>query len=258
MQLERRRVIASGIAALVLMTTTYPALSWSGERASRSQLLAQFKNTHDFRQQLQVAKRIAALHDRGVLPPLIGWLHQEDRHLRANAAFIFASLGDRRGFDAIQTILDDRSYRLEGQGVVSIEHFEGASFSVEAQIAADRWYAANLLGDLKDPRSVAMLLSLLNDKDLKYDVPWALGKLGDRRAIAPLIQTVADGDPTMRVFSIAALQTLGAKDALPALHGLLTDNGISRIGKRVTVADTAKTAIAELESLRSVPSNLSR
>src|SRR5207245_5945680 len=96
MQLERRRVVASGIAVLLLTTATFPGLSWSRERASRSELISQFKNTQDFRQQLQVAKRIAALRDRSVLPPLAGWLHQDDRHLRANAAFIFASLGDRR------------------------------------------------------------------------------------------------------------------------------------------------------------------
>jgi HEAT repeat protein len=97
-----------------------------------------------------------------------------------------------------------------------------------------------------------MLLALLDDKDLKYEVPWSLGQIGDRRAIAPLIQTLADSDPTMRVFPIAALRTLGAKEALPALHGLLNDNGVSRIGKRVTVADAARAAIADLESRSTV------
>jgi hypothetical protein len=39
-------------------------------------------------------------------------LHPEDRHLRGNAAFIYAWLGDPRGFDVIAAILSDRSEGL--------------------------------------------------------------------------------------------------------------------------------------------------
>ncbi len=48
-----------------------------------------------------MAKKIVVLHDKSVLQPLESWLGNEDMHRRGNAAFIFASLGDDRGFQVI-------------------------------------------------------------------------------------------------------------------------------------------------------------
>jgi hypothetical protein len=101
---------ACGVA-LALMTITLASVSESRQPVSRRQLLDQFQNTLVFWQQFEIAKRIVALHDPSVLLELVRWLNHEDRHLRGNAAFIFASLGDDRGFEGIRAILTDRSYR---------------------------------------------------------------------------------------------------------------------------------------------------
>lgn len=82
----------------------------------------------------------------------------DDRHLRGNAAFIFAELGDPRGFDVIVAILDDRSERREVHKISSV-----GLPSIQGQIREDRYYAAHLLGDLKDPRAIPVLASLLTD-----------------------------------------------------------------------------------------------
>lgn len=50
-------------------------------------------------------------------------------------------------------------------------------YNVKAQIAADRYYAAHLLGDLKDPRAVPVLVALLDDAEVNYIVPWSLGEV---------------------------------------------------------------------------------
>src|SRR5581483_5149969 len=115
------------------------------------------------------------------------------------------------------------------------------------QIRSDRYYAAHLLGDLKDPRAVPILVPLLTDEDVNYIVPWSLGEIGDQRAVAPLIKTLADKNPSMRVLAIYALEKLKAKDALPALYRLLNDNERSNFGDLVSVKDAAKAAIAKLE-----------
>jgi hypothetical protein len=62
----------------------------------------------------------------------------EERHLRGNAAFIYAGLGDRRGFDVIVAILGVHSERPEAQGI------PGGRWSVQGQIRPDRYYAAHL------------------------------------------------------------------------------------------------------------------
>jgi HEAT repeat protein len=118
---------------------------------------------------------------------------------------------------------------------------------VKPQITADRYYAAHLLGDLKDPRAVPVLVALLDDTDVNYIVPWSLGEIGDKRAVAPLIQALANSDPSMRVLAIYGLEQLHATDALPALHRLLDDRQRTTFGDLVPVADAARAAIAKLK-----------
>jgi HEAT repeat protein len=168
-------------------------------------------------------------------------LTQEDRHVRGNAAFIFAALGDPRGFDTITAILRDHSERPEGQGI------PGGRWSLQAQIRADRYYAAHLLGDLKDARAIPILVPLLTDPDINYIVPWSLGQIDDRSAIQPLIGSLNDPDPSMRVLVIYALVELKATEALPRLHQLLDDDARSRVDKLESVADAAQAAIAKLQ-----------
>ena len=107
-----------------------------------SGLLEQFESTTVFWEQFLVAKKIVALHDTSVLPHLEPWLRCEDMRRRGNAAFIFARLGDGRGFHIIKAILEDRSticavFEIDSTGRPSLGR----------QIREDRYYAAHLLGD---------------------------------------------------------------------------------------------------------------
>ena len=54
----------------------------------------------------------------------------------------------------------------------------------------NRWKAAESLGRLKDPRGADPLIDALFDDDdrVRKKVAWALGEIGDQRALAPLRQ----------------------------------------------------------------------
>jgi HEAT repeat protein len=211
---------------------------------SSAALVEQFKNEKAFWRQFTIAQEIVARRDPRVLPSLTAWLNHEDRHIRANAAFIFSGLGDPRGFEVVTDILTDRSDRPEGQGRV-IAPSDGR-YRVEQQIAADRYYAVHLLGDLRDPRAVPVLVPLLKDSEVNSTVPWALEQIGDKSAVGPLLEAL-DDNPTMRVLVIYALETLDAKEAIPRLMSLLDDERKSRFGAQVSVAEAAKAAIAKLQ-----------
>ena len=205
-------------------------------------LLAQFSSSTVFWQQFEVAKRIVETGDAGILKDLEPWLSREDRHLRGNAAFVFAGLGDPRGLDTILAMLTDESTRPEGQGI------PGGRFTVAGQVHADRYYAVHLCGELKAPRAIEALVPLLNDTGVNYHVAWALGEIGDRRATQPLIGALASHDPFMRISSIQALEQLGATEALPQIRALLTDQAMAtNNGARVSVGDTARVAVAKLQ-----------
>ena len=77
---------------------------------------------------------------------------------------------------------------------------------------------------LKDPRAVLILVPLLSDPDVNYIVPWALGQIGDKSAIPPLVVTLSDSSPDMRDLAIEALAQLDAIEALPQIRALLGDN----------------------------------
>jgi hypothetical protein len=212
---------------------------------SSAALVEQFMSERWFWRQFTIAKEIVDRHDPSVLSSLATWLNHEDRHLRGNAAFIFGGLGDARGFQVITGILTDRSDRSEGQGV-AIASSDGR-YRVARQIAADRYYAAHLLGDLRDPRAVSILVPLLTDSEVSSIVPWALGQIGDKRAVGALLDALDDDSPSLRVLSIYALETLNAREALPRLISLLDDHRKSNFGAQASVADAAKAAIAKLQ-----------
>ena len=221
-------------------------LSGNQKNVSTAELVEQFKSTNVFWRQFEVAKQIVTRGETWVLQELRDWLSHEDRHLRGNAAFIFASLGDDNGLKVIGAILTDTSDRREGQGV-PMPRGDGR-FSLTAQIEADRYYAVHLLGELKDPRALPILIPLLADTKVNYNVAWALGEIGGRAAVQSLIDALGDKSSDVRVIAIQSLQKLGAKEALPRLLALLADNERSHFGEQLSVAAAAKAAIAKLRA----------
>jgi hypothetical protein len=98
-------------------------------------LVEQFKNDEMSWRQLAIPQEIVKRHERRVLPTLEDWLNHQDRHVRGNAAFIFAGLGDPRGFQVITDILTDRSDRPRGELV-------GGNWTLQAQIRSEAAKAA--------------------------------------------------------------------------------------------------------------------
>ena len=229
------------ILALFLLGT--PALVASQQKVPVAELVQQFKTSGVYWQQFEVAEKLAKSHDRAVLEHLEPYLKDEDRHVRGNAAFLFASLGDDRGFEIITGILADRSDRPQGQGT------PGGNWSVRAQIANDRYYAAHLLGDLRNSRAVPILIPLLHDPEVNSIVPWSLGRIGAKSAVPLLIETLRDPSPDLRVLCIYALDTLKAKEAIPQLRLLFNDEGKIHFDGQGTVAAAAKKAVADLQAL---------
>jgi hypothetical protein len=210
---------------------------------SASSLIAQFNSATMSWRQFEIAEKIVALHDNSVLPELDPWLSNDDMQARGNAAFIFGRLGNDRGFQVIKNILSDRSTR---RTVRAID--DAGQASPELQIRDDRYYTVHLLGELKDPRAVPVLVPLLSDDDVNWAVPWSLGAIGDESAIPPLVATLRNKTSDMRVLAIDALVQLNAKEALPELHTLLDDNQKIHFDGLGTVAESAKAAIAKLEA----------
>lgn len=232
------------IAAALTVVAVAPAQVGAQRQSSVDSLQAEFHQPQYFWQQLEVAKRLVSAGDRRAIELVEPFVTHEDRHLRGNAAYVLAGLGEARGFDVLAAILTDRSERSIGQGI------PGGNMTVGRQITADRYYAVHLLGELGNRRAVDVLVPLLADAEVNYKVAWALGKIGDPRSIRPLISALDDSDALVRVGAIQALAELRAAEALPKLQELLNDNELPSAGDRVPVAHTARAAIARLQAAR--------
>ncbi len=209
----------------------------------------EFKDTKIFWQQFKVAQKIVSLHDRSVLRELEPYLTDENLLERGNAAFIFASLGDDRGFKAILAVLDGSAQRVKPmKGCTTRKQCAAVQLQRQTE-RQERYYAAHLLGDLKDARAVPVLIPLLNDRDVSYIVPWSLGEIGDKSAVPPLIDELHDKNPDMRVLSIYALERLKAREALPQIQSLVDDNERIHFDGLGTVAEAAKRAVMELSAM---------
>ncbi|HTV00754.1 MAG TPA: HEAT repeat domain-containing protein [Luteitalea sp.] len=234
-------LLVSGLLAAAL-TVIVPAPATAQQPASIESLVKEFHAAQYFWQQLEVAKRLVAAGDRRAVDVFEPYLTHEDRHLRGNAAYVLAGLQDTKGFLVIAGMLTDRAARPVGQGI------PGGRLTVDRQIQSDRYYAVHLLGELRDVQAVDVLLPLLGDSQINYKVAWALGRIGDPRAIRPLIAALDDADALVRVSAIQALTELRAAEALPRLQQLLNDNALPNAGDQVPVSQTARAAIAKIQA----------
>jgi hypothetical protein len=208
------------------------------------ELIDRFKREQVFYRQFDIAQQLAATADRRIVGELEDWLTHPDRRVRGNVAFVLARLGDARGFRTIADILGDPSSGDREQQAVT------AGSATQRQIAAERYYAAHLFGDLQDRRALPLLVPLLEDPEVRSIVPGSLAKIGDRRAIGPLLEVIDRDDPFMRVLAIFALETLKAARALPKLRELLNDSRATHVGQPITVAEAARRAIITIEGSR--------
>lgn len=118
------------------------------------------------------------------------------------------------------------------------------SLTIEGAIAnlkqredlGQRYYAAWWLGRfrVREPEAIAALLEALEDETdrtpdggypLRRNAATALGKLGDRQAVLPLIKCLDCPDYYVRESAAQALEKLGDPTAIPALMKLL-DGGV--------------------------------
>jgi HEAT repeat protein len=173
-------------------------------------LLVAFTTAPSFWEQQEVAERIVAAGDREIIPKLEAHLGAPDRRRRCNAGFVLAGLGDDRGLTVILDELADstprptRMIRSDGKP------------NVAGQITADRYYAAVLLGELKDPRAVPALAVATEDAAIDYAAAGALGKIGDRRAI-PALRRMLAGSPWQRLWAASGLAALGDGEGFDGL-----------------------------------------
>ena len=114
---------------------------------------------------------------------------------------------------------------LLGLNVDAFEKPEEKDFADSDEAIRLRCAAAQALGRLGDDRAITPLMSLLNDKDINYRLRLAaaesMGKLGDDHAVTPLLEIVRDEREKSVYLKESAVKALGMLGDIRAIEPLI-------------------------------------
>ncbi len=186
---------------------------------------------------------------------LTGALSHRTDAIRLRAAEALGELGDPRPAGALVATALNENYQAVTQAAVSSLSILGQA-AVEPLIAGLRGAPPkkiraaliSLLGELRDPRGLDVLVMALSNEDEKVRraAASALGALKEQRALDALVASLQDSDWEVRRYCIQAVKVLGTRETVPALLVALND---ANDYVRVEASDALKALRERLGSL---------
>lgn len=161
---------------------------------------------------LEVARSLGMLKGEQAVRPLIEALKEPDKFVPARVAQVLISLGPL----TVPALVD-----------------EILSSGIDKQTCS---FICEILGEIKDPRSVEALVFLLQDKypEVRSKAAEALGSIRNSEAVAGLTGALLDPVWTVQVQAAKALGAIADQAAIPALAEALED---SQYGVRISAAE---------------------
>jgi HEAT repeat protein len=167
---------------------------------------------------------LGGIRDLGTLPALTAYLaHPLDEESGVAAAQAIAKIGHPSALTALQAAFGSPLALVRASALVAITKLRApvgarviTDSSKVAPLLADvdatvRRQAAYTAGFLHDPAVVPQLMTVVTtdaEPVVRKAAAWALGQLGDSRAISALIQAQKDADAGVRSIATGALGSL--------------------------------------------------
>ena len=172
------------------------------------------------------AEALGEIHDTQAVKPLVVALKDSDEMVRTSVAHALGEIASPQALDALIGVLEDAETRPRQTAVEALGKIRDTR-AVEPLIAAlmtsDKAVldtAIDALGKIGPPAVESILVALKNP-DLCKPLFMALGEIGDRRAVEPLLAAIDDDDASIRKVAVTALGKTGdyrvAKPLVPAL-----------------------------------------
>jgi len=214
-------------------------------------LLWKLGSTRNAKERGQAASTLGTMNDARAVRPLMATLSDKSPKVRIEASIALGQLKDLEAIEALRAAKDDKNSRVrmevaralrqlrrarkndalaEKQAQAKTKQSTGAKATASKKRPAKavvvdiqpelkrlssgnpkrRRSAAAALGDLGQKRAVEPLIEIIADEssDVRHAVVRALERLNDARAIEPLVATLADNDFLVRLAAISALGVL--------------------------------------------------
>jgi HEAT repeat protein len=178
----------------------------------------------DLTVQESASKILASIADAEALAPLVSALNSSDWIVRMYAAKALGRLNDPRAVMPLRGLLQDpvKTVREEASAALVAIGRPAVPPLIESLAHPDwmvRLRAVESLKMIRPPEAVPALIALgFHDPDsaVREDAVRALGVIGDKRAVEPLI-TIVTQQPRFRLVAIEALGVIGDRRAVPVL-----------------------------------------
>lgn len=164
--------------------------------------------------------------------PLVRMFHDEDAQVRTLAAYALTSNGWQPGEQAqrallvetLEAVLQDKNRWARTKAAQALEMI-GSPRAMNALLLALQdedasvWYAAAIALASYGATVLEPLLALLGEETSNEwaKVAYALGKIGDPRAVEPLLTVLRNGDQRTRLYAIKALGEIRDPRAIESL-----------------------------------------
>lgn len=141
---------------------------------------------------------LAEIKGENTVKILIAMLNDSDENIRRCAVEFFNKVSDASAVEPLIGLLKDEDWWV-------------------------REKAVSALGRLKDPRAIKPLAELTGDDETKWAVPGALGQIGGKEIIEPLVGFLSDDQKRVRIEAIRALSKLKSQETVSELKKTLED-----------------------------------
>ncbi|MBN2123140.1 MAG: HEAT repeat domain-containing protein, partial [Deltaproteobacteria bacterium] len=160
---------------------------------------------------------------------LVGAFREADSSFRSVLAETLGGTADPRAVKVLIGRLGDEAPAVSwsaGRSLMRIGRpaVEGLIQALGSGDLSLRRRAAEILGEVRDPRAVGPLIMLLQegDRGLGLSAKWGLVKIG-RPSVAGLLSALENEAPVVRMRAAEALEEIGALDSIDPLMGLAAD-----------------------------------
>jgi HEAT repeat protein len=181
----------------------------------------------NYRVRWKAVQGLGEARDPRALEPLLGALKDRLPTIRIAALSGLGRLRDRRAIEPAIAMLDDPDSKVRTSAAAALKKFGKAAHAPMLEAyrggnARARFVLLSALGRIKSPAISELLIAALDDPqvEIRMEAARVLGVRKDQRAVARLLQAVAEGGP-YQFFYIQMLGEIGDPRAFEPLQALL-------------------------------------
>ncbi len=173
----------------------------------------------------KIAEILGEMQDKRAFPFLIRTLKDEtNSYVREALVESLGKIGEQKAIPFLIPLLSDKDPQIRSEASLALGKMKIVTAvpylpqNLNSNNGRVRWAAVRALGAIKDAKAAVLpLISLIDEKKEKESnirdwTAWALGEIGDTRAIKPLVEALKkDKSPDVRQEAELALEEIAKK-----------------------------------------------